>query len=100
MSELTKEQRDEHWKELKSQWSILKGGSGAGEREKGAAKARINEIQEALHLEKTDWSAPRQPRDNIPGNALDNDKLDKILGTILDKFRALNERLDKLERRA
>lgn len=97
MSELSKEQRNELWTELKSQWSVLKGGSGAGEKEKGTARARINEIQESLGLQKTDWAAPRQPKDSIPGNTVDNDKLDRILGTILDKFRHLNERLDKIE---
>ena len=51
-----KSEKDALWKDLKLQWSYLKRDSGADEVKKGAAKERINEIQEALKLDKTDWN--------------------------------------------
>ena len=54
-----KSEKDALWKDLKLQWSYLKRDSGADEVKKGAAKERINEIQEALKLDKTDWNQPR-----------------------------------------
>ena len=62
-----KAEKDALWKDLKLQWSFLKRDSGADEVKKGEAKKRINEIQESLKLEKTNWDAPRQ---GAPGLSL------------------------------
>ena len=62
-----KTQKDNLWKDLKATWQILKRDSGADEVAKGKAKERINEIQEALKLEKTNWDQPRQ---GAPGSHL------------------------------
>ena len=84
--------------EIKLKWSFLKRDSGADEVKKGEAKKRINEIQESLKLEKTNWDAPRQ---GAPGSHLtnagasptpsNNALVEKILGTLLDMKRELNE---------
>jgi hypothetical protein len=106
-----KTEKDNLWKELKLQWSHLKRDSGADEVKKGEAKKRINEIQDALKLDKTDWNTPRT---GPPGSHLTNagastnpsDKLliEKVLGTVLDakriqaeEFIALSQRLNTLE---
>ena len=93
-----KTEKDNLWKDLKATWQILKRDSGADEVAKGKAKERINEIQEALKLEKTNWDAPRQ---GAPGSHLtnagaaptpsNNALVEKILGTLLDMKRELNE---------
>ena len=54
-----KTEKDNLWGDLKKQWSYLKRDSGADEVQKGSAKERINEIQEKLKLDKTNWDAPR-----------------------------------------
>ena len=94
----SKEERDQLWKDLKASWAVLKRDSGADEVAKGKAKERINEIQESLKLEKTNWDAPRQ---GAPGSHLtnagasptpsNNALVEKILGTLLDMKRELNE---------
>ena len=63
----SKAEKDQLWKDLKLQWSFLKRDSEADEIKKGEAKTRINEIQEALKLDKTNWDAPRQ---GAPGSHL------------------------------
>ena len=93
-----KTEKDSLWKDLKLQWSFLKRDSGADEVKKGEAKTRINEIQEALKLDKTNWDAPRQ---GAPGSHLtnagaasspsNNALVEKILGTLLDLKREMNE---------
>ena len=93
-----KAEKDKLWKDLKLQWSFLKRDSGADEVKKGEAKKRINEIQESLKLEKTNWDAPRQ---GAPGSHLtnagaaaspsNNALVEKILGTLLDMKREMNE---------
>ena len=93
-----KAEKDNLWKDLKLQWSFLKRDSGADEVKKGEAKTRINEIQEALKLDKTNWDAPRQ---GAPGSHLtnagaaaspsNNALVEKILGTLLDMKRVINE---------
>ena len=93
-----KAEKDNLWKDLKATWQILKRDSGADEVAKGKAKERINEIQEALKLDKTDWN---QPRNGPPGSHLtnagaaaspsNNALVEKILGTLLDMKRELNE---------
>jgi hypothetical protein len=93
-----KAEKDALWKDLKLQWSFLKRDSGADEVKKGEAKKRINEIQESLKLEKTNWDAPRQ---GAPGSHLtnagasptpsNNALVEKILGTLLDMKREINE---------
>ena len=93
-----KAEKDKLWKDLKLQWSFLKRDSGADEVKKGEAKKRINEIQESLKLEKTNWDAPRQ---GAPGSHLtnagaaptpsNNALVEKILGTLLDMKREINE---------
>jgi hypothetical protein len=93
-----KSEKDALWKDLKATWQILKRDSGADEVAKGKAKERINEIQESLKLEKTNWDAPRQ---GAPGSHLtnagasptpsNNALVEKILGTLLDMKRELNE---------
>jgi len=94
----SKAEKDSLWKDLKIQWSYLKRDSGADEVKKGSAKERINEIQEKLKLDKTDWNAPRS---GPPGAHLtnagaaaspsNNALVEKILGTILDMKRTMNE---------
>ena len=96
-----KAEKDALWKDLKLQWSFLKRDSGADEVKKGEAKKRINEIQESLKLEKTNWDAPRQ---GAPGSHLtnagasptpsNNALVEKILGTLLDMKREINEVLE------
>ena len=93
-----KTEKDSLWKDLKIQWSYLKRDSGADEVKKGAAKERINEIQEKLKLDKTDWN---QPRSGPPGSHLtkagassnpsDKILIEKVLGTVLDMKRVMNE---------
>jgi hypothetical protein len=93
-----KSEKDALWKDLKATWQILKRDSGADEVAKGKAKERINEIQESLKLEKTNWDAPRS---GAPGSHLtnagasptpsNNALVEKILGTLLDMKRELNE---------
>ena len=93
-----KAEKDALWKDLKLQWSFLKRESGADEVKKGEAKKRINEIQESLKLEKTNSDAPRQ---GAPGSHLtnagasptpsNNALVEKILGTLLDMKREINE---------
>ncbi len=107
---LDKSDKDALWKDLKMQWSNLKRGSNATESEKGTAKERINEIQDKLGLEKTNWNANRQQ----PGSHLQNGGavaspsnnalVEKILGTVLEtrremneKFMALTQKLNKME---
>ena len=90
--------KDALWKDLKLSWSYLKRDSGADEVKKGQAKERINEIQEALKLDKTDWN---QPRSGPPGSHLtkagassnpsDKILIEKVLGTVLDMKRVMNE---------
>jgi len=95
-----KAEKDALWKDLKLQWSFLKRDSGADEAKKGEAKKRINEIQDALNLDKTDWNQQRQ---GAPGSHLtkagasptpsNNALVEKILGTLLDFKREVNEEL-------
>ena len=98
-----KTEKDALWKDLKLQWSFLKRDSGADEVKKGEAKKRMNEIQESLKLEKTNWDAPRQ---GAPGSHLtnagasptpsNNALVEKILGTLLDMKRETNESIISL----
>ena len=93
-----KTEKDNLWGDLKKQWSYLKRDSGADEVQKGSAKERINEIQEKLKLDKTNWDAPRS---GAPGSHLtnagaaaspsNNALVEKILGTLLDMKRVINE---------
>lgn len=87
--------KDQHWKDLKAEWAHLKRGSNATEVEKGAAKERINAIQEKLGLEKTKWDQPRQGGSHLQGGGTDtttaNPMLAKILGTVLEIRRELGE---------
>jgi hypothetical protein len=93
-----KTEKDNLWGDLKKQWSYLKRDSGADEVQKGSAKERINEIQEKLKLDKTNWDAPRS---GAPGSHLtnagaaaspsNNVLVEKILGTLLDMKRVINE---------
>jgi hypothetical protein len=95
-----KAEKDALWKDLKLQWSFLKRDSGADEAKKGEAKKRINEIQEKLNLDKTDWNQQRQ---GAPGSHLtkagasttpsNNALVEKILGTLLDFKREISEEL-------
>ena len=85
-------EKDQHWKDLKSEWAHLKRGSNATEVEKGAAKERINEIQEKLGLEKTKWDQPRQGGSHLQSDtSTGNPMLSKILGTVLEIRRELGE---------
>jgi len=52
MTELSQEEKDKHWLDLKNQWKIKKGLE-AGDPEK--AKQQINKIQRLLELEVTDF---------------------------------------------
>jgi hypothetical protein len=95
-----KSEKDILWKDLKATWQILKRDSGADEAAKGVAKQHINEIQEKLKLDKTDWNTPRS---GPPGSHLtaagaspspsNNALVEKILGTVLDMKRMVNEDL-------
>ena len=102
----SKEERDQLWKDLKASWAVLKRDSGADEVAKGKAKEKINETQDALKLDKTDWN---QPRSGPPGSHLtkagaspnpsNNALVEKILGTVLDMKRELNEDLVKINQK-
>ena len=93
-----KAEKDKLWKDLKLTWQVLKRDSGADEVAKGKAKEKINQIQEALKLDRTNWDQPRQ---GAPGSHLtnagaaaspsNNVLVEKILGTLLDMKRELNE---------
>ena len=52
------ETKNKLWKELKLKWSALKRNSNSNDAQKAAAKKRINEIQDELGLDKTDFEAP------------------------------------------
>lgn len=95
--------KDELWKELKTQWAVLKRGSGASEADKEKAKGRINEIQEKLGVDKTVWDEPRQSSSHLikssntqQGTGDISVKLDQILGKVLDSKRELSERITEL----
>lgn len=94
---IQKDEKDALWKDLKVQWASLKRGSNADEIEKGKAKERINEIQEKLNLDKTNWNQNRQqPGTHLTqtsSNPSSNALIEKILGTVLDARREMNERL-------
>ena len=102
----SKTEKDALWTDLKLQWSFLKRDSGADEVKKGEAKTRINEIQEALKLDRTNWDAPRQ---GAPGSHLtnagaaaspsNNAIVEKVLGTLLDLKREMNEDFVKLNQK-
>ena len=105
--EITQEKKDELWKELKLKWSALKRGSNSNEKQKEAAKKRINEIQDELGLDKTDFTIPYEggnrtakpeakgsdPTPTSAGTSIDTQK---ILGVILDKHRVLDEKMDAI----
>ncbi len=55
---LDSETKNKLWKELKLKWSALKRNSNSNDTQKAAAKKRINEIQDELGLDKTDFEAP------------------------------------------
>lgn len=107
-----KAEKDSLWKELKTSWSVLKRESGADEVAKGKAKERINEIQEKLKLDKTDWNTPRSgppgshlTKAGASSNPSDKLLIEKVLGTVLDakrilaeEFITLNQRLTTLEK--
>lgn len=102
--EITQEKKDELWKELKLKWSALKRGSNSNEKQKEAAKKRINEIQDELGLDKTDFEAPyeggsRGGAQATKATTTEASSIDtqKILGTILDKHRVLEEKLDVIQ---
>ena len=95
-----KAEKDALWKELKTSWAVLKRDSGADEVAKGKAKERINEIQDKLKLDKTDWNTPRSgppgshlTKAGASPNPSNNALVEKILGTILDLKREVNESL-------
>lgn len=100
---MEKTEKDTLWKDLKLQWSYLKRGSNASESDKGKAKERINEIQDKLGLEKTNWNANRQqPGTHLQngngggasgGSSSNNVLTEKILGTVLEMRREMNEQL-------
>ena len=102
--EITQEKKDELWKELKLKWSALKRGSNSNDAQKEAAKKRINEIQDTLSLDKTDFDKPYEGGKSGGGTSDGGTKAtvssvdtQKILGTILDKHRILEEKLDAIQ---
>lgn len=105
--ELTKDDKDKLWRELKLKWSALKRGSNSNETQKEAAKKRINEIQDELRLDRTDFSIPYEPgkrsdakskKDDVGPNydsgADENTR--KVLGAMMDFKRQINEKLDNI----
>ena len=101
--EITQEKKDELWKELKLKWSALKRGSNSNDAQKEAAKKRINEIQDTLSLDKTDFDKPYEggkgggTSDGGTKTVASSIDTQKILGTILDKHRILEEKLDVIQ---
>ena len=96
-----KAEKDALWKDLKLQWSFLKRDSGADEAKKGEAKKRINEIQEKLNLDKTDWNQQRQ---GAPGSHLtkagasptpSNNALVEELISFHQQLNSLEEKIEK-----
>ena len=103
-------EKDQLWKDLKAQWAQLKRGSNATETEKGKAKERINEIQDKLGLERTKWDQPRQPGSHLTSSASsgsgssgssggDNVLIEKVLGTVLEMRREMNDQLLEVQQR-
>lgn len=99
-------EKDQLWKDLKAQWAQLKRGSNATETEKGKAKERINEIQDKLGLERTKWDQPRQPGSHLTssgsgssGSGGDNVLIEKVLGTVLEMRREMNDQLLEVQQR-
>jgi hypothetical protein len=99
--------KDALWKELKLKWSALKRTSNSNDQQKAAAKVRINEIQDSLKIDKTDFDAPYEGKTNNAKGKTNNAKeytgpdrqtssadYQKLMGTILDKSRVLEEKLD------
>ena len=58
---LTKDEQGKLWGELKQRWAILKNQS-SPEGDKTSAKKRINEIQQTLKLDTTDFTKPYTPK--------------------------------------
>ena len=102
--------KDALWKELKLKWSALKRTSNSNDQQKAAAKVRINEIQDLLKIDKTDFDAPYEGKTNNAKGKTNNAKdyagpdrqtssvdYQKLMGTVLDKSRILEEKLDAIE---
>ena len=104
---LDKETKDKLWGELKLKWKALRRGSNSNDEQKLAAKKRINEIQDVLGLDKTDFDAPyeggntqqtakKSKHDDVGPHYSDKD-LKAILGATLDGKRQITEKLADLE---
>ena len=104
MAEISKNERDNLWKELKLSWASLKRGSSANEAQKTAAKTRINEIQDELGLDKTDWEVPYQKGQvskTSGGSAagstsIGTESIQKALDAILNRCREIQEEQSKM----
>lgn len=101
--------KDALWKELKLKWSALKRTSNSTEEQKAKAKIRINEIQDLLKIDKTDFDAPYEGKTKSgtaktknsaeytgPDRQTSSVDYQKLMGTILDKTRTLEEKLDAI----
>ena len=99
--------KDKLWGELKLKWKALKRGSNSNDEQKLAAKKRINEIQDLLGLDKTDFEAPyeggktretaKKVNTNDVGPNYSDKDLKAILGATLDSKRLVLEKLADLE---
>ena len=101
--------KDALWKELKLKWSALKRTSNSTDEQKAKAKIRINEIQDLLKIDKTDFDAPYEGKTKSgttktknnaeytgPDRQTSSVDYQKLMGTILDKTRILEEKLDAI----
>ncbi len=104
--------KDALWKELKLKWSALKRTSNSTDEQKVKAKVRINEIQELLKIDKTDFDAPYEGKTNTaktktknsveytgPDRQTSSADYQKLMGTLLDKTRILEDKLDAISQK-
>ena len=93
------ETKDALWKDLKLCNGVISNETLVQMKSrKVQAKERINEIQEALKLDKTDWNTPRSgppgshlTKAGASPNPSDKILIEKVLGTVLDMKRVMNE---------
>ena len=100
---MEKTEKNAMWKELKMKWAVLKRGSSSNDEQKKAAKDRINEIQEALGLDKTDFDKPYEPKGgsttaSTGDNKIGTESIQKALVQILNRARENGEEIAEIKK--
>lgn len=104
---LDSETKNKLWKELKLKWSALKRNSNSNDAQKESAKKRINEIQDELGLDKTDFTIPydggkkTDVKEKDTGGVLNQSKgvsidTQKIIAAVNQKAHNIEEKLDHI----